>query len=139
MYIQASLLTTPTDRSIGMVRYSTARTTSPTIMFIRRSNRSATAPASGPSTSAGNSEMSHTPPTAKPCSVAPRCPVRSKASDASASRLSQSPRLDSDSAIHSLRNGLIDSTLPRPLRKGDVKFTALGYRQIALRSCHRFR
>ena len=34
-------------------------------------------------------------------------------------------------------DGLIDRTLPRPLRKGDVKFTALGYRQIALRSCHR--
>src|SRR5260370_34437998 len=54
-----------------------------------------------------------------------------------ASRLSQSPRLDRDSAIHSRRKGLMDSTPPRPLRKGDVKFTALGYRQIGLRSRHR--
>jgi hypothetical protein len=61
--------------------------------------------------------------------------------------LSQSPRLDSDSAIQSLRNGFMDST-PSPvrvclaLRLGgpspglsllDVerKFTALGYRQEA--------
>ena len=48
-----------------MVRYSTARTTSPMIMFIRRSNRSATAPASGPRISAGSSDVSQTPPTAR--------------------------------------------------------------------------
>jgi hypothetical protein len=47
-----------------MDRYSAARTTSNTIMFIRRSNLSATAPASGPMISAGSSELSHTPLTA---------------------------------------------------------------------------
>jgi hypothetical protein len=61
---------------------------------------------------------------------------------------SQSPRLDSDNAIQSLRNGLIDST-PSPgrarlarrpggpspglsLRGVERKFTALGYRQGAV-------
>ena len=114
-----------------MDRYSTARTTSPTIMFIRRSNRSATAPASGPRTSAGSSEVSQTPPTAALCAASPP-PASAAASAVSASRLSQSPRLDRDSAIHSLRKGLMDSTPFRPLRKGDAKFTALGYRLIFL-------
>ena len=49
----------------GMERNSTPRTTSPTIMVIRRSSRSATAPATGPSSSAGSSATSHTPPTAE--------------------------------------------------------------------------
>ncbi len=124
MYIQVSLLTRPSDRFTGMDRYSTARSTSPTIMLIRRSNRSATAPASGPSSSAGSSEASQTPLTAVTCAVAPCFPVSTKASAVSASRLSQSPRLDSEPAIHSRRNGLMDSAPPRPPPKGDLKFTA---------------
>src|ERR1017187_3817523 len=95
------------------------------IMFRRRSIRSATAPASGPSTSAGNREDSQTPPTAAPCAASP-FPARVSASVDSATRLSQSPRLDSDVAIHSRRNGLMDSTPPRPV-EGDRKFTAPGY------------
>ena len=71
MYIQVSSLTTCRFRFSGMDRYSTARTTSPTIMFMRRSNRSATAPASGPRTSAGSSEVSQTPPTAALCAAWP--------------------------------------------------------------------
>ena len=40
-------------------------------MVIRRSNRSATAPASGPRISAGSSEVSQTPPTAALCAASP--------------------------------------------------------------------
>ena len=93
----------------GMDRNSRPRITSPTIIVIRRSSRSATAPASGPNSSAGSSVTSHTPPTAEP--LAARPPVASEgASTVSATMLSQSPRLDRDSAIHSRRNGLIEST-----------------------------
>src|SRR5215472_15825419 len=95
------------------------------IMMTRRSNLSATAPASGPKSSAGSSEVSQTPLTA----YAPLLtPPSLTASVDSATRLSQSPRLDSDSAIHSGRNGVIDIT-PEPWSpKGDLKFTAPGYR-----------
>jgi hypothetical protein len=83
--------------------------TSPMTIVIRRSRRSASAPASGPNSSAGSSVASHTPPTAELLATAP--PVASEgASAVSATMLSQSPRLDRDSAIHSRRNGLIDST-----------------------------
>ena len=93
----------------GMDRNSRPRTTSPTIITIRRSSRSATAPASGPNSSAGSSVTSHTPPTAEPLAATP--PEASDgASTVSATILSQSPRLDRDSAIHSRRKGLIDST-----------------------------
>ena len=96
-------------------------------MFSRRSSRSATAPASGPSSSAGSSEVSQTPPTAALCAAAP-FPARSRASVDSATRLSQSPRLDSEVAIHSRRKGRMDSTLEPVLPVGDDrKFTALGY------------
>src|SRR6266480_1206546 len=96
-------------------------------MFSRRSSRSATAPASGPSSSAGSREVSQTPPTAALCAATP-CPARSEARVDSATRLSQSPRLDSDVAIHSRRKGLMDSTLaPAGLVGGDRKLTALGY------------
>jgi len=95
------------------------------IMLIRRSNRSATAPASGPKISAGSSEVSQTPLTAM---VPPLAPPRSLASTDSASRLSQSPRLDSDKAIQSRRNGLMDNTPPRRSPKGDLTFTAPAYR-----------
>src|SRR5262249_13964572 len=54
--------------------------------------------------------------------------ARIVASAVSASRLSQSPRLDSDVAIHRRRNGLMDSTLPLPVSPGNRKVTALGYR-----------
>ena len=82
---------------------------SPTIIVIRRSQRSASAPASGPNSSAGSSVASHTPTTAEPLAAAP--PEASEgASAVSATMLSQSPRLDRDSAIHSRRNGLIDRT-----------------------------
>ena len=80
--------------------------TSPTIIVVRRSSRSAIAPASGPSSSAGSRVASHTPPTATaalPCDS-------DGASAVSAMMLSQSPRLDSERAIHNRRNGLIDST-----------------------------
>jgi hypothetical protein len=46
----------------------------------------------------------------------------------SASRLSQSPRLDSDVAIHRRRNGLMDSTLTLAAWLGNRMVTALGYR-----------
>ena len=83
--------------------------TSPTIIVIRRSSRSASAPASGPNSSAGSSVASHTPTTAEPLAAAP--PEASEgASAVSATMLSQSPRLDRDNAIHSRRNGLIDRT-----------------------------
>src|SRR5258708_2837326 len=141
VYAQVSSFTRWSLRFSGMDRYSKARTTSPTIMVMRRSKRSATAPASGPRISAGSSETSQTPrpaalcATAALCGVRP-CPARSYASAVIASRLSQSPRLERDNAIHSRRKGLMESTPARPLRKGDVKFTALGYPQIGLRSQH---
>src|SRR5579859_8249450 len=97
------------------------------IMLIRRSSRSATAPASGPSSRAGSSDVSQTPPTAEAWAATPRF-ARKVASVVSASRLSQSPRLDSEVAIHSRRNGLMDSTLTPAVSPGNRKVTALGYR-----------
>src|SRR6516162_2598763 len=102
------------------------------IMFSRRSNRSATAPASGPSSSAGSSDVSQTPLTAASAAAIPRL-AKMAASAVSASRLSQSPRLDSDVAIHRRRNGLMDSTLTPAVSPGNRKVTALGYRS---RLCH---
>src|SRR5215472_3133798 len=96
-------------------------------MFTRRSSRSATAPASGPSSRAGNSDVSQTPLTAALDAAIPRL-ARMTASAVSASRLSQSPRLDSDVAIHRRRKGLMDSTLPPAVSPGNRKVTALGYR-----------
>ena len=127
----------------GIEMNSRPRTTSPTIIVIRRSSRSASAPAIGPSSSAGSSVTSHTPPTDE--LFATSLPwVRVGASAVSARMDSQSPRLDSDNATHSLRNGLIDRT-PSPawaclrrrlggpspglsLRGVERKFTAVGYR-----------
>src|SRR5215472_18833707 len=103
------------------------------IMFIRRSNRSATAPASGPSSSAGSSAVSQTALTAAPCAAIPRL-VRIAASAVSASRLSQSPRLDSDVAIHRRLNGLMDSTLTLAVWLGNRNVTALGYRPELVRA-----
>ena len=93
----------------GMDRKSRPRTTSPMIITIRRSSRSATAPASGPNSSAGSSVTSHTALTAEPLAAGPP-DVSDGASTVSATMLSQSPRLDRDSAIHSRRNGLMERT-----------------------------
>src|SRR6266700_6668440 len=117
----------PRCRFSGMDAYSTPRNTSPMIMLIRRSNRSATAPASGPSSRAGSSDVSQTPLTAEVWAAMPRL-ARMAASAVRASRLSQSPRLDSDVAIHSRRNGLMDSTFTPAGSPGNRKVTALGYR-----------
>src|ERR1700729_3940905 len=108
-----------------MVRYSAALITSPMIMFRRRSNLSANAPASGPRIRAGSSDDSQTPLTAYAPPLRP--PIVAARPD-KASRLIQSPRLDSESAIHRRRNGVMASTLDPPAPKGDLKFTALGYR-----------
>ena len=99
------------------------RTTSPVIIVIRRFSRSAIAPATGPSSSAGSSVAIQTPLTAALCAaVAPTAlacgvcfPASVAASTVSATMLSQSPRLDRDSAIHSRRNGRMEST-PVPWR-----------------------
>ncbi len=105
------------------------------IMFIRRSSRSATAPASGPSSRAGSSDVSQTPLTAAVWAATPRL-ARTVASDVSASRLSQSPRLDSDVAIHRRRKGLMDSTLTLAVGLGNRMVTALGYRSLSLRAAY---
>src|ERR1700728_2845272 len=97
----------------GMERNRRPRTTSPTIIVIRRSSLSASAPAIGPSSSAGSSVAIQTPPTAEFCSLLPW--ARFDASVVSARIDSQSPRLDSDSATHSARNGLMYRT-PSPER-----------------------
>src|SRR5258708_20311285 len=96
----------------------TSRAPTQWILVIRRSSRSAIAPASGPSSSAGSSVAIHTPLTAALCTAtAPTAdcpavclPARFAASTVSARMLSQSPRLDRDRAVHSRRNGLIDRT-----------------------------
>src|ERR1700722_18672259 len=130
----------------GMEMNSRPRITSPTIIVIRRSSRSASAPATGPSSSAGSSVTTQTPLIAVVFARLLPC-VPDGASHSSARIDSQSPRLDSDSAIHSARNGLMDST-PSPerarlarrlggaspglaLRVLEWEFTALGYRQQA--------
>ena len=130
----------------GIEMNSRPRTTSPTIIVVRRSNRSASAPATGPSSSAGSSVTTQTP--LIDAVLASVLPCVTDGASASSARIdSQSPRLDSDSAIQSRRNGLIDST-PSPerarlarrvggaspglaLRGVERKFTALGYRQLA--------
>src|ERR1700741_3333264 len=83
-------------------------------MVLRRARRSPRAPAIGPSRSAVRSVTRKTPPTEELLTT-PEPFVRLGASAASARMLSQSPRLDRDSAIHRARNGLIDST-PSPER-----------------------
>src|SRR5215469_8122753 len=124
-YSQVSWLAKPTVALIGIVRYSTALITSPMIMLSRRSNLSATAPASGPRSTAGSSELSQTPLTAYTPLVRP--PIFTASVD-SATRLSQSPRLDSDNAIHRRRKDVMESTPESRPPKGDLKFTAPGYR-----------
>ena len=72
-YSQVSLLAKPTTRFSGIDRYSTALNTSPTTRLIRRSKRSATAPASGPNSRYGSSEVIQTPLTAIAPAVACTC------------------------------------------------------------------
>ena len=105
------------------------------IIVRRRSSRSAIAPASGPSSSAGSRVATQTPPTAVVSGGGRACPAvfasACAASASSAKMLSQSPRLESDSAIHSRRYALIDSTpwpagmvAPRGAVAGESPFAA---------------
>src|ERR1700733_11659482 len=130
----------------GIEMNSRPRTTSPTIIVVRRSNRSASAPATGPSSSAGSSVTTQTP--LIDAVFAKLLPCVTDGASASSARIdSQSPRLDSDSAIHRARKGLIDSTpspertrlarrlggaLPGLALRGVEWFTALGYRYGAV-------
>src|ERR1700722_11977703 len=94
----------------GIEMNSRPRTTSPTIIVVRRSNRSASAPATGPSSSV----TTQTP--LIDAVLARVLPCVTDGASASSARIdSQSPRLDSDNATHSRRNGLIAST-PSPER-----------------------
>src|SRR6201996_1976787 len=131
----------------GIEMNSRPRITSPTTMVTRRSSRSASAPAIGPSSSAGSSVTTHTPLIDDV--LARLLPCVTDGASASSARIdSQSPRLDSDSAIHSARNGLMERT-PSPERArlarrlGGVSaglaprgeewvFTPLGYRYGAV-------
>src|ERR1700722_17491998 len=130
----------------GIEMKSRPRTTSPTTIVTRRSNRSASAPAIGPSSSAGSRVTTQTPLIDEVLARLLPC-VTDGASARSARIDSQSPRLDSDSATHSRRNGLMAST-PSPerarlarrlggaspglaLRGVEWRFTALGYRHAA--------
>src|SRR5690606_22079501 len=76
----------------------------------RRSNRSAIAPASGPSRIAGSIFATKTPPMARLCVWKPAPAVRLPARAVSAMMLSQSPRLQTAIAVHNLRNGAWAST-----------------------------
>ena len=99
---------------IGMVMKTIPRRMSPMISVQRRSSRSATYPASGPSTTAGSTRRKRTPAMAKFWS-AYVLSARALAIAVSASSPSQSPRLDSPRPIQSRRNDRIDSTPPRPV------------------------
>ncbi len=85
----------------GIEANSENRIRSVTTIVLRRSNRSAKAPASGPSTIAGSRRNSRTAPSAK------FWPAKLSTSEVAvaviASRPSQSPKLDSDIDSHSLR------------------------------------
>src|SRR3984957_8032240 len=130
----------------GIEMNSRPRMTSPTTIVTRRSKRSASAPAIGPSSSAGSSVTTQTP--LIDAVFARLLPCVTDGASASSARIdSQAPRLDSESATHRRRNGRMDST-PSPerarltrrvggvspglaLRGVERKFTALGYRQLA--------
>src|SRR3954462_14113522 len=87
--------------TIGIDANSPNRMTSTTTIVLRRSNRSAKAPASGPRTIAGNSRNASPPPSAKFLAAKPL--TRDAAVAVIASRPSQSPKLDSDIDSQSLR------------------------------------
>ena len=84
----------------GIEMNSRPRMTSPTTIVTRRSKRSASAPAIGPSSSAGSSVTTQTPLIDEVFARLLPC-VTDGASASSARIDSQSPKLDSDSAIHS--------------------------------------
>src|ERR1700761_7090021 len=130
----------------GMEMNSRPRMMSPTIIVTRRSSRSASAPASGPSSSAGSRVTTQTPLIDEV--FARLLPFVTVGASATSARIdSQSPKLDNDNAIHSARKGLMEST-PSPerarltrrrggaspglaLRGVGWEFTALGYREQA--------
>jgi hypothetical protein len=86
---------------IGIEANSANRMMSQTTIVLRRSNRSAKAPASGPSTIAGSNRNSRTAPSAK--FLPAKLSTRDVAVAVIASRPSQSPKLDNDMDSHSLR------------------------------------
>jgi hypothetical protein len=104
-YIHHSCPTTGIDTK------SVKRSRSPTTIVLRRTSRSATTPAIGPRTIAGAMRRMKTPETAR------YWPTPSRASSAAravvASRASQSPKLESEPAMKSLRNGRMASRLRR--------------------------
>src|SRR3954471_23512959 len=92
----------------GMEANSANRKLSVTTIVLRRSNRSAKAPASGPRTIAGRRRNSSTPPRAKLAAANPV--TRDVAVAVMASSPSQSPKLDRDIDSHSLRKSRTRST-----------------------------
>ncbi len=86
-----------TEPTIGIDRNSRKRSRSQTTMVVRRSQRSAKAPASGPNSTAGSSRNTSTPPVAN---ALPSKESTSWAASAVVARKpSQSPKLDSTSAV----------------------------------------
>ena len=92
----------------GIEANSTNRMMSVTTIVLRRSNRSANAPARGPRTIAGSRRNSSTPPSAKFAAAKPS--TSDVAVAVMASSPSQSPKLDSDIDSHSLRKSFTRST-----------------------------
>src|ERR1700761_4637043 len=83
----------------GIEINSSPRITSPAIIVTRRSKRSASAPATGPRSSAGSSVTTQTP--LIDVVLASVLPCVTAGASASRARIdSQSPRLDSDNATH---------------------------------------
>jgi dTMP kinase len=102
--VKASIRNCATNSQIrlstsGIEANSPNRMMSVTTIVFRRSNRSANAPARGPRTIAGSRRNSSTPPSAKFAAAKPS--TSDVAVAVSASSPSQSPKLDSDSAVHS--------------------------------------
>src|SRR4051794_34792473 len=92
----------------GVAANSANRKLSGTTIVLRRWNRSAKAPASGPRTIAGRRRNSSTPPRAKLAAANPV--TRDVAVAVMASSPSQSPKLDRDIDSHSLRKSRTRST-----------------------------
>src|SRR4051812_19951105 len=87
--------------TIGIEAKSPNRMMSTTTIVLRRSNRSANAPAKGPRTIAGSNRNSSTPPSAKLAAVKPS--TSEGAGAGVGSRPSQSPKLDRDIESQSRR------------------------------------
>ncbi len=90
----SELATEPTS---GIDRKSTKRIRSQTTIVVRRSQRSAKAPASGPNSTAGSSRKTSTPPVAY--ALLSNESTNCVASAVVARKPSQSPKLDSTSAV----------------------------------------